>query len=159
MQDIANTTVTALPEPAIDFYNDVFERLVDDADEGDEQLVGLVAYGLYKVGKREWLVTFRRENGRAPTEAECRLHARTQTDTTLQGYKAHASKVVEAYASAVLDGATPSIVADARIGSYWRSFWPSYTSSLAFSITLILLALILSYFGLPLPIIAKGEAG
>ncbi len=159
MQNIANENITPLNEPPADFYNDVFERLVDDADEGDEQLVGLVAYGLYKIGKREWLVAFRQENGRGPTADECRLHARTQTETTLQGYKAHASKVVEAYASAVLDNATPSIVAEARIGSYWRSFWPSYTSSFAFSITLILLALILSYFGLPLPIIAKGDSG
>ena len=50
---------TAAPQPD---YNTVFQQLVSEADPAEKQLIGLVAYGLYKVSKREWVMTFRAEN-------------------------------------------------------------------------------------------------
>jgi hypothetical protein len=38
--------------------------------EGDEDVVGLVAYGLYKQNKRDWLLAHRAAMGRAPAAAE-----------------------------------------------------------------------------------------
>jgi hypothetical protein len=35
-------------------YNPIFERFVDPDRPEVEQLPGIVAYGLYKIAKREW---------------------------------------------------------------------------------------------------------
>lgn len=44
----------------------VFGKLV----RGDDDIVGLVAYALYKQNKIDWVRAFERERGRAPSEAE-----------------------------------------------------------------------------------------
>jgi hypothetical protein len=54
-------------------YNDVFERLVDGFDEGeqlDEKLVGMLAYALYKECKREFVSSFVRKHGRRPDPSD-----------------------------------------------------------------------------------------
>lgn len=47
-------------------YNQVFEKLVGDADAHDERLIGLIAYGLYKVSKRQWICSLKNRMGDAP---------------------------------------------------------------------------------------------
>lgn len=136
-------------------YNNVFERLYDPEAEQDEVLVGLVAYGLYKVAKREWLIAFCAEHNRKPNEEECRAYARTQTGAALEGYQSKATIVVAAFSNTIIEDEKPGIVADALKGSFWSSFWPSYISSFAFAVSLIVIVVILNYFGLPLPVISK----
>lgn len=51
-------------------YNRVYETLVDEADEGADTLVGMIAYSLYKNAKREWVAEIRREAGRPPSGAD-----------------------------------------------------------------------------------------
>ena len=46
--------------------NDVFGNLVT----GDDDIVGLVAYSIYKQNKHDWLVSFSKSKGREPNEAE-----------------------------------------------------------------------------------------
>jgi len=46
--------------------NTVFGNLVT----GDEDIVGLVAYSIYKQNKHDWLVSFNKAKGREPNEAE-----------------------------------------------------------------------------------------
>lgn len=45
-------------------YNKAMEILLD----GDDDLVGLVAYALYKQSKRDWIVSYRRQYGRPPND-------------------------------------------------------------------------------------------
>jgi hypothetical protein len=55
-------------DPSIDDDepNPMFALLV----EGEQDLVGLLAYGLYKQNKRDWLIAHRARTGRDPTQAE-----------------------------------------------------------------------------------------
>lgn len=46
--------------------NEVFTSLVTS----DEDIVGLVAYSIYKQNKHDWLVSFNRQKNREPDEAE-----------------------------------------------------------------------------------------
>jgi len=46
--------------------NPVFEMLVS----GDNDIIGLVAYSIYKQNKRDWLIAFAAARGREPTEDE-----------------------------------------------------------------------------------------
>lgn len=49
-----------------DDRNHVFQRLVT----ADDDIVGLVAYSVYKQNKLDWLLAFEKQRGRAPDEAE-----------------------------------------------------------------------------------------
>ena len=49
-----------------DERNPVFEILVS----GDSDIIGLVAYSIYKQNKRDWLIAFNLAKGREPTEDE-----------------------------------------------------------------------------------------
>jgi hypothetical protein len=46
--------------------NPVFEMLVS----GDNDIIGLVAYSIYKQNKRDWLIAFSAARGREPSEEE-----------------------------------------------------------------------------------------
>jgi hypothetical protein len=60
-------TGPADPDP----YNRVLEFLVEADDLDNMDVVGVLAYGLYKLRKRDWIVQFRQANGgRRPNDAE-----------------------------------------------------------------------------------------
>jgi hypothetical protein len=71
---VTETVASSAPEPELadslseaeSDRNPVFEQLV----AGDADIVGLVAYSIYKQNKRDWLIAFRRVKVRAPTEDE-----------------------------------------------------------------------------------------
>jgi hypothetical protein len=56
----------AIDETAADNRNPMFGLLV----EAEADVTGLLAYGLYKQNKRDWLIAHRSRTGREPTEAE-----------------------------------------------------------------------------------------
>ena len=133
------------------FYNTVFEQLCDGNAGDAEQLIGIVAYGIYKIGKREWVLEFIEENQRRPTPDEYRAHAKGQTQTVLDGYRSNALRLVSAYSSAAIERERPNIVADARKGTFKRAVWSSYVASAAFAASLIGLYFLLLFMGVPLP--------
>ncbi|MCC3245872.1 hypothetical protein LG047_11105 [Methylocystis sp. WRRC1] len=47
-------------------HNGVFRKLVS----GDDDIIGLVAYSLYKQNKIDWMRAFESQNGRAPNDQE-----------------------------------------------------------------------------------------
>lgn len=51
---------------ASDDRNPIFEMLVS----GDDDIVGLVAYSIYKQNKRDWLMAFNKSRGREPDDDE-----------------------------------------------------------------------------------------
>ena len=64
-------------------YNYIFKKLVDD----ETDLIGLVAYGLYKNNKIEYLENFKVKNGREPTEDELEhFNEHSCTDSSLSNY-------------------------------------------------------------------------
>jgi len=80
METIARNAPVAAPAPtpapdavtpavesdAAEDRNPVFGMLVS----GDEDIIGLVAYSIYKQNKRDWLIAFSVVKGREPTEDE-----------------------------------------------------------------------------------------
>lgn len=60
-------------------YNPIFGKLTDsDAEHG--YVVGLIAYGLYKKAKREWVKDFQERENRAPDSEELQGYHHTVTD-------------------------------------------------------------------------------
>ncbi|MFI5013989.1 MAG: hypothetical protein ACHQAY_16745 [Hyphomicrobiales bacterium] len=54
------------PPPRVAQRNPIFAELV----QGEDDLAGLVGYGLYKLNKRDWHASFFKAHGRDPTEGE-----------------------------------------------------------------------------------------
>lgn len=131
-------------------YNPIFSRFVDaERDEG-EQLSGLVAYGLYKVAKREWAAELGSRENRKPTELELESYIRTWTESRLRGLADQAEGVLGAYASTVVDAARPQIREDAIRGTFWSGVGLSIAANAFYTVGLILLLIILRYAGVDL---------
>lgn len=80
--NVSNETVA---EPR---YNPIFEKLVED--EKTQDLVGLVAYGLYKNGKRNWVIRYRENHGKAPGNVELDAYVEHLGDEELERLRTEA---------------------------------------------------------------------
>lgn len=147
------TTKLASSSPPPEFYNNVFDRLVGDADHQSESLLSsLVAYGLYKLSKRQWLLTHKRGNDTTPAESDYRTFAASQTDEALEAYRARANQIVALYANTVMDTESPKLLKEAVKGSFWRAFWPSFLATVIFTALIIVIVLAAALNGIGLPI-------
>lgn len=86
--------------------NQVYEHLV----EGDDDVIGLVAYALYKQDKRDWLATWRRQHSSEPTDDQIDAFIATQMSFGQRDrYRVAARQVLDAYAHVAVDVERPVI--------------------------------------------------
>ncbi|MGX9982012.1 hypothetical protein ACTHAX_19920 [Methylobacterium fujisawaense] len=111
---------------------------------------GLIAYGLYKVAKREWVEGIRARHGRGPTAEELDAYAATWTDSMLTGLRERADSTLAAFGNVVVSEATPSIREDALRGSTGKAISTSIAANALYTLILIALALILAWSGVDL---------
>ncbi|WP_438283962.1 hypothetical protein [Pseudomonas alabamensis] len=71
-------------------YNVVYQHLVVN----DTDIVGQLAYCLYKQSKQKYLREFQRLNGRRPTDAELRIHVNCAELPALDDYRDKATQVM-----------------------------------------------------------------
>ena len=126
-------------------YNPVFEKLVGDTK--NLEIVGLVAYGFYKIAKREWAQKIWQEKHRKPTDEELTGYADTWTEQQLQDKLTAAQSALVVYGESVVDDARPNILKEALRGSGWKAFWISLAAAAAYTLILIAIALILKASG------------
>lgn len=79
---------TREPEPA---HNVVYQRLVKD----DNDIVGQLAYCLYKQSKQQYLLAFKATEHRRPTDQEVRIHVDCAEIPALGMYREKATRMVE----------------------------------------------------------------
>lgn len=136
----------------VDYYNPIFERLVDAADNERNAVIGMIAYSIYKISKREWVRNYRAENGHRPDEADMRRFAASQTQVNLEGYKAQAEGLLASYARQILAEEKPRIEKDALRGQFWSAVGASILGTGLFSLALLCLVLIAAHYGVPIPV-------
>lgn len=90
-------------------HSDIFERLVKDADD----LVGLVAYGLYQQRKREWMAAHEKTRGSPPTEDDLKAHALNYQQSMIDAIKAEAEGILFAFSDEIMEAKRPQMMADA----------------------------------------------
>ena len=139
-------------------YNPIFERLVSESG-GPNALPGLIAYGLYKTAKREWVSDLSAREGRKPTDAELDAYMRTWTASQITTIQERAEQFLAEYASAVIQEEEPRILREAVRGSFWRAILPSVVASFLYTLVLIAIALILARSGIDLLGIFRDVAG
>ncbi len=140
----------ALGDVDANSYNRIFEQLVGQGSEAGTNLAGLVAYGLYKVSKREWVSEFRQRKGRSPNGEELTEYTRTWTSTRLNGVRDAASQALVGYADYVTEKARPEILRDALKGRFWQDIIKNMMASFFYTVLLILIAIVLAKAGIDL---------
>ena len=72
-------------------YNFIYEKLVESEDD----LVGLIAYGIYKKHKIEYITRIKEEQKREPTDEECRsFFVASTTSSQLEKYRNQAENML-----------------------------------------------------------------
>jgi hypothetical protein len=137
--------LSSAESPGRPSYNPVFEKLVGDTK--NLEIVRLVAYGLYKIAKREWTQKIWQEKHRKPTEEELAGYADTWTEQQLLDKVTAAQSALVVYGESVVDDARPNILAEALRGSGWKAFWISLAAAAAYTLALLAIALILKASG------------
>jgi hypothetical protein len=156
-------TELGAPATAQPRYNRIYESLVT----ADDDLVGMIAYALYKQSKREWLLSFEADNGVRPNVNDIDAYVRAQTQFELRRLRSQAESILSAYAAVVVDAETPSIREDAieshvldqvrytlnnveKQGSFFRQLATGAIIALGYTIFLITVAIALKYAGIDL---------
>lgn len=140
-------------------YNYIFSKLV----ESDNDLVGLVAYGIYKKHKIEFLLGFKEKHRREPDENECEVFFLTSTtETQLAKYKYEAlnliSEIVSDTTSEEIRKAESEMlidyqskigsVLDGKLPSNAKTFFIGLSGSLVGAFILGVLSVLFYIFGL-----------
>jgi hypothetical protein len=92
----------------------VFEHLV----EGDDDVIGLIAYALYKQDKRTWIVSWKQTHGGAePTDDQVEAFVKAQmTAAQRERYRAAGRQTIDAYSMVAVDYERPMITQQAVAG-------------------------------------------
>jgi len=140
-------------------YNPIFSRLVDSDGPDAGELPGIVAYGLYKIAKREWAAELSRRVGRSPNAQELNDYIRTWTDSRIRGLEEQAETILGNFAASVVEDSTPRIREDALRGTNIRSIVLSIASNAIYTLILIGLLIILRISGIDLLSILTSISG
>ena len=112
--------------------NLVYDHLV----EGDDDVIGLITYSLYKKDKRDWIIAWRSQHGTDPAPDQVEAFVAAQmTFAQRDRYRTAARQVLDAYASVAVEMEKPLIVREGiagrvddavkRVessGRWWRQF-------------------------------------
>lgn len=90
-------------------YAEVYSKLVD----GKEDIIGHVAYSLYKGDKRKFIESYREKHGKYPTNDDVEKFVESVTiDTSIERYKMEAYGIISSFLSYALDETTDRIEKD-----------------------------------------------
>ncbi len=135
-------------------YNFIYSKLVAAEDD----IVGIIAYGIYKKHKIEFITKIKDEQGREPSDEECRsFFAASTTDSQLGNYRHQAeamlTEVVGNIANEELQRAEYEMLRNykreisACIPSNWKSFGFSIAAGILSSFLFALIAGLFYFMG------------
>ena len=152
---------TSAPNVSAKDYNEVFENYVVELDQADVDLVGLLAYALYKRQKREWIIGYRarHDNERPDHKALATITENYLTSDMRRTLRDRAEDLLSNYAQVYVDASEQQIreialsgetlrqaqaieAAITRKSSFWSQVWTGIVASFisAGIIALVLLA-------------------
>lgn len=123
-------------------FSDVFEKLVEDGTD----LVGMVAYCVYKRQKVEWITAFRAKHGGvAPSDGHLadEFGSFCSMPTQLQHYRAQAVQLIDSFLEVALEQKTLQMEAAIRDEGRRlvanKSFWKGVAESVVAGLVTLLL--------------------
>lgn len=135
-------------------YNFIYEQLVIS----DDDLVGLVAYGIYKKHKIEFISKIKAEEHRDPTEDECRsFFAASTTESQLTKYRSEAESILSETVARIAKDEIDNFEKDmlkgyrheisACLPSNWKTFGVSVLSGVVSAFLFSLIAAAFFFMG------------
>ena len=125
-------------------FSKVYERLVSD----DRDLLGQVAYSIYKIRKRDFIVQKQAETGKEEIdEKTINDFVEAQTDYTLELYREQAKNIFREFLNASYENELAEVVQqleheynekyeklaeNTRPHSWWYGVWQSFVASFLF---------------------------
>ncbi|MEZ2130049.1 MULTISPECIES: hypothetical protein [unclassified Sinorhizobium] len=90
---------------------DIAEAVIEFYVEGEDDLIGLLAYALYERQKRDWIVSHRKRNsGRDPSESELAAVTSNYLSNDLRNtLRDRASQILSSYAETYVEAVEPQI--------------------------------------------------
>jgi len=90
---------------------DITEAVLEFYIEGEDDLIGLLAYALYERQKRDFVVSYRKRNaGRSPNEAELAAVSSNYLSADLRNtLRDRASQILSSYAETYVEAMEPEI--------------------------------------------------
>jgi hypothetical protein len=128
-------------------FNPIFGQFVSMDLAETDRLAGIVAYGLYKIAKREWATDLFEREGRAPTSPDLEGYIRTWTLSQIEGKREQAETILAEYANAVVEAATPDIQKEALRGSFWKAIGYGIAANVFYTLLLVVIVLVLKWVG------------
>jgi hypothetical protein len=141
-------------------YSVAFEKLVGKDTQEPTNVVGLLAYALYKHDKRQWVKKETEAKGRSPTTDEQRnFEAYLLGEQNLRRYLEDADAKLNEMFSDLLEQAVEEqklqfnreikqdLQAIKHKFTFWGAVWPSLVSSVLSAVLLFLLWVVLSWYG------------
>jgi hypothetical protein len=132
-------------------YNPIFETLVGRVDEGQETIIGIVAYSLYKLAKREWFAEFRERTGRGPTDEEIRAYQKMWTPSLLEGKRSEAVQIIASFSQDVVEKARPAILEGIFRGNATRTVGLNIFSSFIYTLLVLGIVVVIVVTGWDIP--------
>ncbi|MQX36174.1 hypothetical protein [Roseospira navarrensis] len=135
-------------------YNEIFERLTQldvsgQADVGVKHALGLIAYGIYKQDKREFIHLWQQETGCSPPPEEVQRWVKDRTrDSQLRKLRREATSVLLEVQKEAVAKAAPHIRAETLRRTWWPNVLSSVTGTALYTMGLICLAFILALAGI-----------
>jgi hypothetical protein len=81
-------------------YNFIYNKLVNDKDD----VLGIIAYSLYKRNKIDFINKFKAEHGTPPGDDQMlTFHASSTTESSLEGFRRQAVELARAFLDSALD--------------------------------------------------------
>ena len=148
-------------------YNYIYKQLVED----DTDIVGHIAYSLYKADKIRFINKFKEENNREPRESEIKpFHDTSCLEGSLNGYKSLAvdvltscldrtlaesvqqaeNKCLECYKENIREVIQP-ILPPSKHRQFWNGVWQSVLGAFFFALILAAMAFVFQYKGTDFP--------
>ncbi|MGD9739851.1 MAG: hypothetical protein AB7O56_14990 [Bauldia sp.] len=95
----------------------MINRVYDHIVEAPDDVIGFIAYALYKQDKRDWMVTWNERHSAEPTEDQVEAFVNAQmTVAQRDRYRSAARQILDAYALVAVDSERVLITRDAVAG-------------------------------------------
>ena len=135
-------------------YNFIYEKLVESEDD----LVGLIAYGIYKKHKIEYITRIKEEQKREPTDEECHsFFVASTTSSQLDKYRSQAEDMLLEMAGNITESELKQYESDmlknykkeisSCMPSNWRTFFISIGAGIVSALLFAIIAGLFYFIG------------
>ena len=138
-------------------YNSIYSKLVRD----EKDIIGHVAYSLYKAGKADYIEKFKSENGKEPEEKDLEhFHKISCMDDAIFRYKMQATSILRSFTNDTLSSTIRQIeentvkahkdslrevVSEMKPAGFWYGVWQGVVGAFVF---MLLMCVVLFFLNL-----------